>query len=64
MEISRKHGQLAESKMKVSKLMKTIDIYANGPVLNFETLEDLKQKMLNCDEYALIYMNTKKNLKN
>lgn len=22
--------------------MKTIDIYANGPVLNFETLEDLK----------------------
>ena len=25
--------------------MKTIDIYANGPVLNFETLEDLKQNV-------------------
>ncbi len=25
--------------------MKTIDIYANGPILNFETLEDLKQNV-------------------
>ena len=25
--------------------MKTIDIYVNGPVLNFETLEDLKQNV-------------------
>lgn len=25
--------------------MKTIDIYANGPILNFETLEGLKQNV-------------------